>query len=50
MLGAMVGLTLVTMGVNYWLMVPLVIVFGLCRALWSAHRCAPAIKIKSEFG
>ncbi|MEO7231857.1 MAG: branched-chain amino acid ABC transporter permease, partial [Polaromonas sp.] len=31
MLGAMVGLTLVNMGVNYWLMLPLVIVFGLMQ-------------------
>ncbi len=31
MLGAMVGLTLVNMGVNYWLMLPLVIVFGLLQ-------------------
>ncbi|MGZ5893849.1 MAG: ABC transporter permease subunit, partial [Caldimonas sp.] len=28
MLGAMVGLTLVNRGVNYWLMIPLVCVFG----------------------
>jgi len=31
MLGAMVGLTLVNMGVNYWLMLPLVVVFGLLQ-------------------
>ena len=28
MLGAMVGLTLVNMGLNYWLMIPLVCLFG----------------------
>jgi branched-chain amino acid transport system permease protein len=50
MLGAMVGLTLVNMGVNYWLMVPLVIVSGCAGHFGRAHRCAPAIKIKSEFG
>ena len=31
MLGAMVGLTLVNMGVNYWVMLPIVIVFGLIQ-------------------
>lgn len=51
MLGAMVGLTLVGMGVNYWLMLPLVIVFGMLQGSfveWIGVR--PAIKIKSEFG
>src|SRR5512133_518214 len=51
MLGAMVGLTLVNMGVNFWLMLPLVIVFGLFQgALVERIGVRPAIKIKSEFG
>ena len=51
MLGAMVGLTLVTLGVNYWLMIPLVILFGLLQgALVERIGVRPAIKIKSEFG
>jgi branched-chain amino acid transport system permease protein len=51
MLGAMVGLTLVKLGVNYWLMIPLVIVFGLLQgALVERIGVRPAIKIKSEFG
>jgi branched-chain amino acid transport system permease protein len=51
MLGAMVGLTLVNHGVNYWLMLPLVIVFGMLQgALVERIGVQPAIKIKSEFG
>jgi branched-chain amino acid transport system permease protein len=38
------------MGVNYWLMLPIVIVFGLLQGLCRAHRCAPGHQIKSEFG
>jgi branched-chain amino acid transport system permease protein len=51
MLGALVGLTLVNLGVNYWLMVPLVCVFGAFQGI-VVERIAvrPAIKIKSEFG
>lgn len=51
MLGAMVGLTLVNLGVNYWLMIPLVCVFGFLQGAF-VERIAvrPAIKIKSEFG
>ncbi|HEY4958827.1 MAG TPA: branched-chain amino acid ABC transporter permease [Caldimonas sp.] len=51
MLGAMVGLTLVNSGVNYWLMIPMVCVFGALQGAfveWIGVR--PAIKIKSEFG
>ncbi|MEO8935694.1 MAG: branched-chain amino acid ABC transporter permease [Burkholderiaceae bacterium] len=51
MLGAMVGLTLVNLGVNYWLMIPLVCVFGFLQgALVERIAVRPAIKIKSEFG
>src|ERR1700686_2485775 len=51
MLGALVGLTLVSMGVNYWLMIPLVCVFGLAQgALVERIGVRPAINIKSEFG
>jgi len=51
MLGAMVGLTLVNMGLNYWLMIPLVCLFGAFQGT-VVERIAvrPAIKINSEFG
>ncbi|MBC7710506.1 MAG: branched-chain amino acid ABC transporter permease, partial [Rhizobacter sp.] len=56
MLGALVGLSLVGNihggpYMNYWLMIPLVIVFGAFQGAfveWIGVR--PAIKIKSEFG
>jgi branched-chain amino acid transport system permease protein len=51
MLGAMVGLTLVNLGINFWLMIPLVCLFGALQGAfveWIGVR--PAIKIKSEFG
>jgi branched-chain amino acid transport system permease protein len=51
MLGALVGLTLVGLGLNYWLMVPLVCLFGAAQgALVERVGVRPAIKIKSEFG
>jgi branched-chain amino acid transport system permease protein len=51
MLGALVGLTLVSVGVNYWLMIPLVCVFGLAQGAFVERiGVRPAIKIKSEFG
>jgi branched-chain amino acid transport system permease protein len=51
MLGAMVGLSLVNAGVNYWWMLPIVIVFGLVQgSIVERIGVAPAIKIKSEFG
>ena len=51
MLGAMVGLTLVNKGVNYWLMIPIVCIFGALQgALVERIGVRPAIKIKSEFG
>jgi branched-chain amino acid transport system permease protein len=51
MLGALVGLTLVGLGVNYWLMIPLVCLFGALQgALVERIGVRPAIKIKSEFG
>ncbi len=52
MLGAMVGLTLVdTLGLNYWLMIPIVLVFGALQGgLVELIGVRPAIKIKSEFG
>jgi len=56
MLGALVGLSLVGSihggpYVNYWLMIPIVVVFGALQGTfveWIAVR--PAIRIKSEFG
>lgn len=51
MLGALVGLTLVGLGVNYWLMIPLVCVFGAIQgAVVERIGVRPAIRIKSEFG
>jgi branched-chain amino acid transport system permease protein len=51
MLGAMVGLTLVGAGVNYWLMIPLVCVFGAFQGMVVERiGVRPAIRIKSEFG
>ncbi len=51
MLGAMVGLTLVNLGVNFWLMIPLVILFGFVQGAFVERiGVRPAIKIKSEFG
>ncbi|HXD04461.1 MAG TPA: branched-chain amino acid ABC transporter permease [Burkholderiaceae bacterium] len=51
MLGALVGLTLVGLGMNYWLMIPLVCVFGAAQGvLVERIGVRPAIKIKSEFG
>lgn len=51
MLGALVGLTLVGLGINYWLMVRLVCLFGAAQgALVERIGVRPAIKIKSEFG
>jgi len=51
MLGAMVGLTLVNMGVNFWLMIPLVCVFGFFQGAFVERiGVRPALKIKSEFG
>lgn len=51
MLGALVGLSLTHAGVNYWLVLPLVCVFGAFQgALVEFIGVRPAIKIKSEFG
>lgn len=51
MLGAMVGLTLVGMGVNYWVMIPLVCIFGFAQgALVERIGVRPALKTRSEFG
>ena len=51
MLGALVGLTLVGFGLNYWLMIPLVCLFGALQgALVERIGVRPALKIKSEFG
>jgi branched-chain amino acid transport system permease protein len=52
MLGALVGLTLVdTLGLNYWLMIPLVGLFGVVQgAVVERIGVRPAIQIKSEFG
>src|ERR1700712_5560083 len=51
MLGALVGLTLVGLGLNYWLMIPLVCLFGAVQGAFVERiGVRPAIKIKSEFG
>ena len=52
MLGALVGLTCVsTLGMNYWLMIPVVCVFGMIQGgVVELIGVRPAIKIKSEFG
>jgi branched-chain amino acid transport system permease protein len=51
MLGALVGLSLVLAGVNYWLMIPIVCVFGAIQgAVVERLGVRPAIRIKSEFG
>ncbi len=51
MLGALVGLTLVGLGLNYWLMIPLVCLFGIVQGMVVERiGVRPAIKIKSEFG
>ena len=52
MLGALVGLTCVdTFGINYWLMIPIVCLFGAVQgSLVEFVGVRPAIKIKSEFG
>jgi branched-chain amino acid transport system permease protein len=52
MLGALVGLTCVdTLGINYWVMIPIVCAFGLLQGgAVEIIGVRPAIKIKSEFG
>ncbi len=51
MLGALVGLSLVGWGVNYWLMIPLVCLFGALQGAFVERiGVRPAVKIKSEFG
>jgi branched-chain amino acid transport system permease protein len=51
MLGALVGLSLVTLGVNYWLMIPIVCLFGALQGAFVERiGVRPAIKLKSEFG
>ena len=51
MLGALVGLSLVGWGMNYWLMLPLVCLFGALQgAVVERIGVRPAIKMKSEFG
>ena len=51
MLGALVGLSLVTLGVNYWLIIPNVCLFGALQGAFVERiGVRPAIKLKSEFG
>jgi branched-chain amino acid transport system permease protein len=51
MLGALVGLTLVGLGVNYWVMLPIVCAFGFLQgAVVERVGVRPAIKTRSEFG
>ena len=50
MLGALVGLTLVSY-INYWLMIPLVLLFGALQGVVVERvGVRPALKAKSEFG
>ncbi len=50
MLGSLVGLTLVG-HMNYWLMIPLVLVFGALQGIFVERvGVLPALKTKSEFG
>jgi branched-chain amino acid transport system permease protein len=51
MLGALVGLSLVLAGVNYWVCIPVAMAFGALQgALVERVGVRPAIKTKSEFG
>ncbi len=51
MLGAMVGLTLANAGINYWIVIPLAMLFGAFQGAFVERiGVRPAIKIKSEFG
>jgi branched-chain amino acid transport system permease protein len=51
MLGALVGLSLVLFGVNYWLAIPIAMLFGALQgAVVERVGVRPAIKTKSEFG
>ena len=51
MLGSLVGLTCVENGINYWLMIPIVCLFGALQgSLVEFIGVRPALKIKSEFG
>lgn len=51
MLGAMVGLTLVNAGMNFWLMIPIVLLVGFMQGvLVEFLGVRPGIKNKSEFG
>ncbi len=51
MLGSLVGLSCVENGINYWMMIPIVCLFGAMQgSLVEFIGVRPAIKIKSEFG
>lgn len=51
MLGALVGLTLVSAGLNYWLVVPLVCLFGAVQGIVVERiGVRPAVRTRSEFG
>lgn len=51
MLGSLVGLSCVENGINYWMMIPIVCLFGAMQgSLVEFVGVRPAIKIKSEFG
>lgn len=51
MLGSLVGLSCVENGINYWMMIPIVCLFGAMQgSLVEIIGVRPAIKIKSEFG
>ncbi len=51
MLGGLVGLSLVNLGLSYWLMIPVVCLFGFMQGgLVERIAIRPALRIKSEFG
>jgi branched-chain amino acid transport system permease protein len=51
MLGGLVGLSLVNLGLSYWLMIPVVCLFGFVQGgLVERIAIRPALRIKSEFG
>lgn len=51
MLGGLVGLSLVNLGLSYWLMIPVVCLFGFIQGgLVERIAIRPALRIKSEFG
>jgi len=51
MLGALVGLTLVGLGINYWVALPIACIFGFLQGAFVERiGVKPALKTRSEFG